>query len=221
MRSLAQSAVLKSAAIAALATVLASHPRLSLWQHRPAPVWYMEAMIFLGGMVLWAFVFGWHTQYTGRPVFTRQVGATPFTVATLAGILAAAGWLLLFDPLLRVKVPEDYPANLKEWAATVLFGLGFTQLFLVFAPFAWALRMFRSRPVAVLFTVSFGAFVALLKAGSAPASVPLSLLSTVVIARIVGGFLSLYFYLRGGLVLVCWWNLLIESRFLLHLESGG
>jgi hypothetical protein len=220
VRSLAQPEVLKSAAIAALVTALLSFPRLALWPQRPYVLWYAEAMLFLGGMVLWAFVFGWHTKYTRRPVFTLKMEPVPFVSATLAGILVAAVLSLSLDPLLRLKTPEDYPANLDQWIAMTLFGLGFLQLFLLLAPFAWSLRLFQNRSSAILFTVSFGAFVAMLKARISSTPIPPGLLSAIVVARIIGGLLSLYFYLRGGVILVCWWGLLLQARLLLHLGSG-
>jgi hypothetical protein len=46
MRHLFQPRVLNLAVIAALASALASYPRLSLWLNRSAPVWYLEGTIF-------------------------------------------------------------------------------------------------------------------------------------------------------------------------------
>jgi hypothetical protein len=221
VRSLAQPEVLKSAVIASLATALVSYPRLALWQQRPYPLWSLVSMIFLGGTVLWAFVFGWHTKYTQRPVFTLKLEPWAFLSATLAAMLVAAVLDVSLDPALRLRAPEDYPASLEQWIAATLFGLSFIQLFLLFAPFAWSLRVFQSRLAAILFTVSFGAFVAVLKAHSSPAPIPSSLLSALIISRTIVGLLSLYFYLRGGVLLVCWWGLALQARLLLHLESGG
>ena len=57
MRNLAQPRVLKLAGIASLVTALACYPRLSLWLNSAAPIWYLEAVIFFCGIVLWGFVF--------------------------------------------------------------------------------------------------------------------------------------------------------------------
>jgi hypothetical protein len=89
MRSLAQPEVLKSAGVAALATSLASYPRLALWPQQLYPIWYLEGIIFLGSIVLWGFVFAWHTEYTARPVFALKMGPEHFAVATTAGIFVA------------------------------------------------------------------------------------------------------------------------------------
>jgi hypothetical protein len=217
VRSLAQPEVLKLAGTAALAC----YPRLSLWPHRSDPIWYLEAIIFLGGTVLWAFVFAWHTKYTQRPVFAFKVGLTPFILATLAGIAAAAILHLALDPSLRFKTPEDYPVSLNQWIAMTLFGLALTQLFLVFAPFAWSLRVFQSRPVAILFTILFGIFVTMLKTRSSLTPLPASLFWALILARIVVAGLSLYFYWRGGLLLASWWSLLLQARHLLHFGDSG
>src|SRR5215471_15793724 len=133
MRSLAQPGVLRGAIIAASISALACYPRLSLWASRVYPLWYLEAVLLLGGTVLWAFVFAWHTQYTGRQVFNWKPEPTPWMVATVAGV--AAAWVLhaFADPVLRARNPEEYPASLGQWLAMTLFSLAFTQLFLVFS----------------------------------------------------------------------------------------
>jgi len=135
MRHLFQPRVLNWAVIAALASALAGYPRLSLWLNRSAPVWYLEGTIFLCGIVLWGFVFAWHTQYTLRPVFVLKLEPKAFIAATVIGIIAAAVFDLLLDPALRSKIPEEYPADLQHWFAMVLFSLAINQLFLLFAPF--------------------------------------------------------------------------------------
>src|SRR5258708_40307359 len=86
MRALAEPKVLRSALIAALLSALVCFPRLSLWSTRVYPLWYLEALLFLGGTVLWAFVFAWHTNYTGLPVFTSDVRRGAFLAASCAGL---------------------------------------------------------------------------------------------------------------------------------------
>jgi hypothetical protein len=61
MRRLADPNVLRSAILAALLTTLACAPRVLLWTTRPYTLGYLEAVLFFGSIVLWAFVFAWHT----------------------------------------------------------------------------------------------------------------------------------------------------------------
>ena len=220
MRRLAQPEVLKSAGIGALLTTLLSYPRLSLWSVRSYPVWYLEAVVFCGSFVLWAFVFAWHTQYSQRPVCTFEIDTSWFTLATLAGLFMGTFLYQVLDPSLRVTTPGDYPANFEQWSAMVLFSLMFNQLFLVFAPFAWLLRLFRRKSVAFVVTVLFGVFVLAIKTRSSPQPIPAVLFAALLGVRLVIGVLSLLFYLRGGVILVWWWGFLIQARHLLSLENG-
>jgi hypothetical protein len=179
----------------------------------------LEAIIFLGSIVLWSFVFAWHTQYTNGPVFTLKLELGPFITVTLAGIVVAMVFHLFLDPSLRPKIPEDYPVDLKQWLAMALFSLAFSQLFLVFAPFAWLVRLFQNRWVATWLTVLFGVVVLVIKTGSSPTPIPPPLFAALLAVRIVTGFLSVSFYLRGGVVLTWWWGLLLEARQLLDLAG--
>jgi hypothetical protein len=221
MRRLGQPEVLKSASLAALITALLCYPRLSLWSHRPDPLWYLEAIIFLGTIVLWGFVFAWHTAYSSCPVFTIRGDARLWGLATLSAILVAAILFLFLDPSLRPTAPLNYPVNFQQWLAMVLFDLAFMQLFLVFAPFAWLIRLFQNRSLAVLLTVLFGVVVLGLKARSMATPYPLDLFAALVALRIVLGFLSVFFYLRGGMILVWWWIIVMDARHLLTLGSGS
>jgi hypothetical protein len=214
MRSLAQPEVLQSAGTAAVLSSLACLPRLWLWPHRRYDLWYLEATMFLGSTVLWAFVFAWHTKYTQRPVFALKPGLVPFLLATLCGVAAAVFLHLWLDPSLRLRTPEDYPRTIMQWIALVLFSLAFNQLFLVFAPFAWAMRLFRSTRMAALLTILFGVFVLVLKNRSSPTPMPSALLPGLLVVRVVVGALSVYFFLRGGVLLVWWWGLLLQTRHL-------
>ena len=220
MRDFTQPRVLNLAAIAALASALACYPRLSLWLNRSAPIWYLEAVIFLCCIVLWGFVFAWHTQYTHRPVIVLKIEPGPFIAVTLVGIIAALVFHLFLDPSLRSKIPEEYPADLKQWFAFVLFSLAFNQLFLLFAPFAWLMRLFKNRWVAATLTVLFGAFVLAIRTQSLPTPVPLLLLVALLAGRIAMGFLAVSFYLRGGVMLIWWWTFLFEARNLLTLTGN-
>ena len=218
MRSLAQPGVLKSSGTAALLSALACYPRLFIWINRPYVLWYLEAVLFLCGIVLWAFVFGWHTKYTGQPVFTFKVGLVPFVWATLGGLALAVLLYNRLDPSLRLRTPEDFPSTIEQWLALTLFNLAFTQLYLVFAAYAWFMRLFQNLWMAAVLTVLFGVFVLAVQSHSSPSPMPAPLLIGLLASRVMLGALSVYFYLRGGLVLAWWWGLLLQCRHLWRLE---
>jgi hypothetical protein len=220
MRNLAQPRVLILAAIAALATTLACYPRLSFWPSRALPIWYLEAVIFVCGIILWSFVFAWHTQYAHRPVFTLKIEPRLFATVTVTGIVVATGFHLFIDPLLRLKLPEEYPTNPEQWFALVLFSMTLNQLFLVFAPFAWLIRLFQNRWVATCLTVLLSVIVMAIKIRATPATFPPPLFAALLAGRVVMGFLAVSFYLRGGVFLSWWWTLLIEARHLVIIGEG-
>ena len=219
VRHLLQPRILNLAVIAALASAVACYPRLALWLNRSAPVWYLEGAIFLCGIVLWGFVFAWHTQYTHRPVFVLKLEPRLFVGVTAAAIIAAAVFDLAIDPSLRSKVPEDYPFDLVHWFAFVLFSLALNQLFLLFAPFAWLMRLFKRRWVATNLTVLFGVVLLAMRIHSFPTPLPPLLAAALLTGKIVTGFLAVSFYLRGGVLLVWWWTFLFEARHLLNLTG--
>jgi hypothetical protein len=144
----------------------------------------------------------------------------PFVAATMAGICGAIALHFFPDPSLRLATPDDFPDDLEQWLAMVLFLLSFSQLFLVFAPFAWLIRLFQNRHIAMAMTVLLGVFVLFLKSRSSPTPIPPLLFAALLIVRIVSGILSVLFYLRGGLVLAWWWGLLIEARHLVNLVNN-
>jgi len=199
---------------------MACYPRLSLWPNRTVPIWYLEATIFLCSMVLWGFVFAWHTHYTNRPVFVRKLEPSPFIAVTLIGISAAMVCHLWLDPSLRAKMPDQYPVDLKHWLALVLFSLALNQLFMIFAPFDWLMRLFKNRWVATGLTAAFGAGVLAMKLQLLPTPISPLLLAALLAGRIVTGILLVSFYLRGGVILASWWTLLFESRLLLDLAGN-
>ena len=215
MRHLLQPQVLKTAGTTAAISTLACYPRLALWLARPAPVWYLEVTIFICCTILWGFVFAWHTPYTGRRVFVLKLEMAPFVTATLTGIGAAVVFHLWLDPPLRAKFPEEYPPNLWHWLATVPFSFALIQLFFVFAPCDWLMRLTKNRRVAMGLTALFAAGVQAMKIHSLSAPVPLLLVTVLLILRFVGGVLAVWFYLRGGVLLVWWWAFLLQCRHLL------
>lgn len=212
MRRLAQPAVLESAAVAAFGTALLCFPRLALWTHRRDPLWYLVAILFLGTTLLWGGVFAWHHRYSQCPVFAARPDPRLWGLATLMGIGVVSLLHLFVDPSLRLLNPEDYPVNAGQWAAATLFQMAFTPLFLVFAPFAWAIRLFQDRRAAVVTTILFGVVVLALKTRSSDVPLPTALLAALLALRIVFGLLTVTWYLKGGAPLVWWWYLLVEAR---------
>src|SRR5215471_7574788 len=113
LRDLASPAVLKSAVLAACGSSAACFPRLRT--HDRYPLWYLEAVMFLGSIMLWGFVFAWHTKYMKQPVF-KKLELRAWTIATVLGLAAATLLGLSLDPALRAVIPSDYPANFEQWA---------------------------------------------------------------------------------------------------------
>ncbi len=214
MRRLAQPKVMASAAVAAVLSTALSLPRMHYWTNSKLPISYIVTTLLLCGFVLWAFVFAWHTEYTHRPVFTLKFKLPIFAAATLGGIVVALGLNRLVDPSLRLRSPEDYPADFNHWIASLLFSLAFLQLFFFYAPVAWLMRLFKNEKVALWGTVIFGAFVLSLKIKSLPAPLPFWLFAEYLGLRILLGFFGAWFYLRGGVLLVWWLDLLVEARHL-------
>jgi hypothetical protein len=215
VRRLAQPSVVKAAALAALVSTVLSLPRMLLWEKRPYLAWYIESILFCCGFVLWAFVFAWHTEYTRRPLFSFRIKPLLFAGATLVGIIASLGHHWLLDPSLRPTNPEDYPVDVRHWAAQVLFTLSFNQLFLLFAPFAWAMRLFRNEKVATWVVVALGVLVLALKTNASPLPLSGPLILALVALQIASGFFGVWFYLRGGIFLAWWIAFLMEARHLL------
>ena len=197
MRHLLQPRVLNLASVAALVSAVACYPRLSIWQHRPGPMWYSEAAIFVCCIMLWGFVFAWHTPYTKRPVFVFNLDAGWVAAATMAGLVMAAVYYLWLDPLIKSKFPEDY------------------------APFDWLMRLAKNRWVAMTVTALLGAGVQALKIHKLAVPVSPLLLAALLALRVGGGILAVTFYLRGGIFLVWWWTFLLESRLLVDLIGGS
>lgn len=219
MRRLAEPTVVRNAIIAAALSAALSLPRMLLWDKRPLPLWHVEATIFFGGFVLWAFVFAWHAEYTHRPFFTLKINSLTFAIATLVGLVTAACLHLWLDPLVRRAAPEEFPADLEHWIASTLFALAFTQLFLLYAPFAWLVRLFRNRMVATWLTVLLSVAVLIMRSHILPTALPFPVMFATIGLRIVITFFAVWFYLRGGILLVSWLGLVLEARHLLGLAT--
>ncbi len=214
MRHLLQPCVLGTASAAALVSALACYPRLTLWVQRPGPLWYLEATIFICCIMLWGFVFAWHEPYTHRPVFVRHLELVPLVAATVAGLAVGAVFHWWIDPSLRAKFPEEYPPDLAHWLAAIPFVLAFNQLFLVFAPFDWLMRLTKSRWLAAGIIGLWRAILLLLNMHRLQVSISPSLLTVLLAGRMTAGFFVVWLYWRGGVFLVGWWVFLLECRHL-------
>ena len=218
MRDFVQPRVLTLAAVAALVSTVLCYPRLAEWSKREDALWFLELMIFCCTTVLWGFVFAWHTRYTACPVFTLRIEAKWLATATAAGCVIAALLFLFVDPTLRQLIPEDYPTGFRDWLEKLLFGLALTQLFILFAPFDWLIRLGKHQGFATIGTIIFGLVVLAMKIHSEKVAIGPLMVSALVLGRIVSGYLAVQLYLRGGLLLVCWFTFVVEARHLLSFK---
>ncbi len=217
MRALAQPPVVSAASLAAALTALVCYPRLALWTDRPAAVWFLELAVLCPGFVLWSFVFGWQGQDGRRDPRSLSRSPALWALGTAAALLAAvvnAAWL---DPRVQAVTPGEFPTDLTSWLAMTLFSLSLGQLFCVFAPLAFFLRMGARMWLAVTLTIGFAVFILALKVHSLHQPLPLELLASMIVGRVLGTGLLLYFYLKGGLPLAWWMSLLVQARHLLNL----
>lgn len=205
-----------SATTAALATCVACYPRLVQWQVRPHALWFLVAVLLVSTWVLWGFVFAWHTRYTSRPVIAKRFELSPFISALVLGLGLGAVLHFGFDSAIKSRMPEEFPESLGQWVSMTLFVLAFQQLFLLFAPVALFSRLLGGR-IAVILTVFFGGLIILIKAEPLINSTPWYLGSGFLLVRMLAGLFSIYFYLRGGIVLAYWWVLVVQSREILDL----
>ena len=214
MRSFTQPKVLARAGVAALLSGLACYPRLATWPERLYPVTLLLPVLIWAMFILWGFVFAWQFQYANRPVFGDRFRPTLWGVATLWAVMSAVLARRGLDPQLRALTPGMYPTDWNSWLAMGLFSVAFEPLFLCFAPFAFFIRLIRKQEAAIALTVSFGLLVLALRLNAAAALASPWLIVELVALRAVGGFVGLYFYLRGGALLVWWVFLIVHLRFL-------
>jgi len=213
MRLLAQPMVLARAGLAAVLASLACYPRMAAVSDPRAPILFEWPVLLLCQFVLWAFVFAWQFEYARRPVFGGRFQPKIWALATLCGAVWA--FLLHFqDPQYRLLAPADYPADWNSWLAMTLFSLALQPVFTYFAPFAFFIRLSRKASVALPLTVLFGVFVLYEKLTTLETPPPVGLVLELAALRVVGGYLTLYFYLNGGAVLVWWTVLLVQLRHL-------
>jgi hypothetical protein len=208
MRSLAKPAVLLRSGYAAAFTTLACYPRVAIWLDRPYTTLSGCAVILWTTFVLWAFVFAWQPEYARRPVVTFAFSGRIWAWAAGYGVTAAIMLHFFLDPQLRLTTPKDYPADWHAWIAMCLFALALDPLFLCFAPYAFFIRLSRRPDVSFALTVMFGIFVQFLKINASRPQPPMLLVFELTTVHVIGGFVSVYLYLRGG-VLPVWLTVFI------------
>jgi hypothetical protein len=212
MHSLVQPGVIRNAALAALITTAACWPRLACWEERPYSLGFALIVLAWAGFILWSFVFGWYSEYSGQPFLLIRTHPGVWGIATLCGVLGAAMLHWQIDPVLRPLAPRDYPENWPVLGAMTLFALALDQLFLCFAPMAFFLRLSRSPKVAASLTVLFGLALLYLKARALPGDFSAFFVFELFAWRAIVGFLSVYFLLKGGALVTLWWILLLQIR---------
>jgi hypothetical protein len=219
MRYIAQPKVVTSALLAAVATALACYPRLVVWETRRLPVWYLELVLLLGTFFLWSFVLGWQRPYGGRDPLQPSKSPALWALATGGALAVAALHYWLFDPVMRGAAPDEFPSSPSAWLAMTLSSVTFTQLFVVFAPLAFFLRMISRRKLALALTLAFNLFVMLLKASLTTKPLTPALLSGLILIRLLGASFLVFIYLEGGLPLACWVSFVVQTRYLLELPE--
>ncbi len=217
MHSLIEPDVLKTSGVAAVMTTALCYPNMALRLSSPEQIWLFCFVMLWAAFFLWSFVFAWHEQYSKRDLLSIPFQPKLWGKVTLTAGICAAIMVLLLDPVVRRWSPHDYPSDLKHWVAMGTFSLVFDQLFLCFAPFAVFIRLFQKVRVAAVLTVLFNLLVLYLKISESHIAPPGTLIASLLIFRVVGTSLTVYFYLEGGLALVWWWALLLQCRLLIGL----
>jgi hypothetical protein len=98
-----------------------------------------------------------------------------------------------------------------------LFSAALQPLFFLFAPFAFFIRLSKNRRVSLVLTIVFVMLLVTLKARQNQIALPTTMAAGFLLTRILAGFLALHFYLRGGLLLLLFWGIPIQLRYLIDL----
>lgn len=206
--------------MAAVVSALVCYPRLAIWTERPNALWFLGTMLLLLSFILWSFVFGWYPRQLGRPVIQLRPPRSVWALAGLGGVVGAVILLVVVDPTLRGERPSDYPESMGAWAFFTLFNLGFSQLFLCYAPLAFFLRLFRHSMVAVGLTVLFGLGLLTAQLDATGLELELGFVVVLYLLRVVFGAIAAILFLFGGLLPAVTWVLLLECRLLPGLLAG-
>jgi hypothetical protein len=216
VRALLEPRVCRTAALASAVSAAACLPRLWLWETRPEPLWFLGLVLWWGAFILWSFVVAWYPRYTGRGLWALPTGGRVWGIATGCGLLASGVLDQLVDPILRPVAPLEYPATGAAWAATVLFNLSFTQLFLVIAPYAVFMRLARDERWASGLTVLVGVLVVMRKTGMYLDQLGGFELAVVYLWRIAASLATVWLFRAGGLWVALWFVFLLQTRHLFH-----
>lgn len=200
-------------------STLAAFPRLAGWGERPKALWFLVVVLALSSFVLWAFVFAWLPPMRPHRKMPIPRRSADWLLATAVGLVGAGFLAGCIDPELRRLMPEDYPTSLKAWAASTLFTLGFIQLFLCFAPFAFFLRLLGRPRWAAFGTICFGAFLFLRQLSLTPVALTPLFVALLMAARLLMACVALLLLWRGGPLLVWWSVVLLQVRLLPSLIS--
>ncbi len=195
-----------------MATAFACYSRLALWSDRPERLGVLLAVLFMGAYVFWGAVFAWHSKYSGRRILSLEWEPVLWASVLICGLAGSAMLHFFVDPTLRPLAPEIYPDSARGLAGMTLFTAAFTQLFVCFAPMAFFLRLTGSTERSVILTVFLGVVLVFIKMSSFQA--PWLFIAGMMAFRALSGYLAVYFYLRGGVLAVWVWTVLLEARHL-------
>jgi hypothetical protein len=212
MQSLVQPDTMRSAAMAAVISAVACSPRLALWTDRPQSLWFMVTMLLLVAFILWSFVFGWYPRFTGRPVIWCKAGTKVWGLAVAVGLLGGVILVIGVDPILRDARPGDYPVSVAEWMIFTLFNLGFSQVFVSYAPLSFFLRLSGRTTAAIGLTVVFGLGLLATQLQASGVELEASFVASLYLLRAVLGVTGGILFLRGGLLPALTLALLLDLR---------
>jgi len=215
MRHLGKTEVLRAAGIATLLTGAACYPRLSIWDMLEGRVFANLLVLMWCIFVLWAFVFAWHKEYFRQSPIRQDLPGRFWAAIGSAGLVTAVLLRFALDPWLRGVAPWDYPESGMEWMAVVLFAVFFGALFLVFAPFAFFIRLTRNIRFSCVATV-LGAVTVMslryLATADDRSAATMAILGLVFAGQAA---VSLTLYLKGGALAVWLFLFLVETRHLI------
>lgn len=214
MRRLLHLSAVKPALLASAVCAVASWPQLLLMSKNPDGATVLALILFATGVIIWCFVFAWHEPGVGRAPFQIRSSPVPWTIATLAGIVSAFFLHRFVDPVTQQLHLGMVPHDHGQWLAITLFSLTFEPLFVTFAAFDFFIRLARKPKVAAVLTVGFGLFIVWLKLGETPSAVTPAMAAAFLLLRVVQASISVFLYMRGGVLPVLWMNLLVQSRYL-------
>lgn len=212
MRDVLRPGALKNAGLAATATAFACYSRLALWGDRPERLGVLLTLLFTAAFVFWAAVFAWHSKYSGRKILSLEWEPVLWSCVIVCGLAGSAILYFFVDPTLRPLAPELYPDSARGLLGMTLFTAAFTQLFVCFAPMAFFLRLTGSTERSVILTVFLGMVLVFIKMTSLQA--PWLFIAGLMAFRALSGYLAATFYLRGGVLAVWVWTVLLEARHL-------